>query len=68
MPRKPRDQMFKKSDVYRLIETAKAKGLSIAGIEVTRDGLRLTIGEPAKEAANKVHDVEEWISKHQSCA
>lgn len=47
--RKARDQTFRKSDIFRLIETAKRKGLPIARIDVTSDGkLSLIVGEPAK--------------------
>lgn len=52
MARKPRDQLFRKSDVYRLIESAKAKGLPIARIDVTRDGLSLVVGEPVDNHEN----------------
>jgi hypothetical protein len=45
MPRKPRDQLFKKSDVYRLVEAARAKNLRVARIVVTREGLSLVVGE-----------------------
>ena len=47
MPRKPRDQLFKKSDLLRLVESAKAKGLPIARIDVTRNGISLIVGETA---------------------
>ena len=50
MPRKPRDQLFKKSDVYRLVEAARAKNLPVARIVVTRDGLSLVVGEPEATA------------------
>lgn len=63
MPRKPRDQLFKKSDVFRLIESAKRKGLPIARIDVTRDGLSLIVGEPAKANKNN-NDLDEWMARH----
>jgi hypothetical protein len=50
MPRKPRDQLFKKSDVYRLVEAARAKNLPVARIVVTREGLSLVVGETSPPA------------------
>jgi hypothetical protein len=68
MPRKPRDQLFKKSDVYRLIEAARAKGLPVRRIDIKRDGMSLIIGEPSndngKNEGNK-NDIENWIAKHE---
>jgi hypothetical protein len=46
MPRRPRDQLFKKTDMYRLVEVARAKNLPVSRIDVTRDGLSLVVGEP----------------------
>ena len=59
MPRKPRDQLFKKSDLFRLVESAKAKGLPIARIDVTRDGISLIVGETAK-ADNHENKTNPW--------
>jgi len=57
MPRKPRDQLFKKSDVYRLVEVAKAKNLSVSRIVVTREGLSLVVGETTPPDADKAGSV-----------
>jgi hypothetical protein len=52
MPRKPRDQLFKKSDVYRLIEAARAKGLPVRRIDINRDGMSLIVGELSSDNGN----------------
>lgn len=57
MPRKPRDQLFKKSDVYRLVEAARAKNLPVARIVVTREGLSLLVGDPNPADADKTGGV-----------
>jgi len=62
MPRKPRDQLFKKTDVFRLIETARAKGLPIARIDATRDGLSLIVGDPAKDAGTEANPWDEVLT------
>ena len=49
MPRKPRDQLFKKSDFYRIVEATKAKGLTVTRIDVTRDGLSVFVGNSRQE-------------------
>jgi hypothetical protein len=53
MPRRPRDQLFNRNDFNRLIDSARAKGLPIARIDATRDGLSLFVGEPVKDAGDK---------------
>jgi hypothetical protein len=66
MPRKPRDQLFKKTDVFRLIETARAKGLPIARIDATRDGLSLIVGDPPEDGVVPEADptpLEQWRAK-----
>ena len=62
MPRKPRDQLFKKSDVYRLVEAARAKNLPVARIVVTRDGLSLVVGEPEATANSDDNPWDEVLS------
>ena len=65
MSRKPRDQLFKKTDFFRLVESAEAKNLPIQRIDVTRDGLSLVVGEPAK--ANESNDeLDNWMAKHHA--
>lgn len=59
MSRKPRDQLFKKTDFFRLVESAEAKNLPIQRIDVTRDGLSLVVGEPAK-ADNHENKTNPW--------
>jgi hypothetical protein len=51
MPRKPRDQLFRKTDILRLIEAARSAGLPTTRIriDVRRDGLSLVVGEPSKD-------------------
>jgi hypothetical protein len=44
--RKSRDQLFKKTDFFRLVAAARSEGVPIARIDVTRDGLSLIVGEP----------------------
>ena len=44
--RKPRDEIFKKTDVFRLVAAARSEGLPIARSDVMRDGLSLIVGEP----------------------
>ncbi|MGE5303731.1 MAG: phage terminase large subunit [Alphaproteobacteria bacterium] len=49
MPRKPRDQLFKKSDVNRFIDIAETRNLSSYRIEaIWGKGLGLVVGDPAK--------------------
>jgi hypothetical protein len=55
MPRKPRDQTFRKSDFYRLVDAARAKNLPVARIDVTREGLSLVVGD---STTAKVDDVD----------
>lgn len=65
MPRKPRDQLFKRSDIYRLIESARRKGLHIARIDVEPDGkLSLIVGETAKADSheNKTNPWDEVLN------
>jgi hypothetical protein len=62
MTRKSRDQLFKKTDVFRLIETARAKGLPIARIDATRDGLSLVVGEPTKAADTGLNPWDEVLT------
>ena len=67
MARKPRDQLFKKSDVFRLIESAKQKNLPIARIDVEPDGkLSLIVGEPGKTAPADDNDLDNWMAKHHA--
>jgi hypothetical protein len=61
MPRKPRDQLFKKTDVFRLIEVARAKNLPIARIDAMRNGLSLVVGEPSKDGGAAAPDTSESI-------
>ena len=66
MPRKPRDQLFKKSDVYRLVEVARAKNLSVSRIVVTREGLSLVVGET--EEAKVDHSVVTTLEDYKAFA
>lgn len=66
MPRKPRDQLFKKTDVFRLIESARAKGLPIARIDATREGLSLVVGEPVKDGEHADDELDRWRRTHAS--
>ncbi len=50
MPRRPRDQLFNKNDFNRLVDAARARGLPIVRVDVTRDGLSLVVGEQNKDA------------------
>jgi hypothetical protein len=66
--RRPNDQLFRKTEFNRLVDAARRKGLSIAGIEVTRDGLKLIVGEPSNDNGKNESktDVENWIAKHEN--
>jgi hypothetical protein len=57
MPPKTRDQLFKKSDVYRLVDVARAKNLSVARIDITWDSLSLVA---APTIVNGHGDENEW--------
>ena len=66
-PRRGRDTLFRKNDIFRLIESARRKGLPIARINVTRDGdLSLVVGdEPEKTIKSNNNEVESWIARHE---
>ena len=64
MPRKPRDQLFNKTDVYRIIEAARAKNLPIARIEFRRDGMSLVVGEPVKDTGDNAANPWDEVLQH----
>jgi hypothetical protein len=63
MTRKSRDQLFKRSDFARLVAAARAEGLPIKTITVTRDGLSLIVGEPEIGGAD-ANPLDQWMAKH----
>jgi hypothetical protein len=66
MARRPRDQLFKKTDVLRLIETAERKGLNDYRIEIERNHLSLIIGEGAKASDVERNALDNWMAKHHA--
>jgi hypothetical protein len=66
VPRKSRDQLFRKSDFWRVVDSARAKGLRVTGAELTRDGVKITFGDSETGKADEAtNEVENWISQHE---
>jgi hypothetical protein len=56
-------QIFKQTDLLRAIRTSQKAGLSIARVEIDRDGKIVVVVGDGKKAENTATELDRWLAK-----
>jgi hypothetical protein len=54
---------FKQTDLHRAIRTSQKAGLSIAKVEIDRDGKIVVVVGDGKKAEDTVTELDRWLAK-----
>lgn len=55
---------FRETDVRRAVKAARSSGIDIAGVEIEPATGKITIMTASKCGAEKITDLDRWVTEH----